>query len=69
MLVKHGSVFVRVHACRITHGVDIDDNNGSNNIGDTAENAPNFSLSDSKNIDQNNDLITDSDDADIEDNS
>ena len=47
----HGSVYVRVHACRITHAIDNDDNNASNNIGDAAENAPNLSLSDSKNID------------------
>ena len=67
ILVKHGSVYVRVHACRITHAIDNDNNNGSNNIGDTAENAPNLSLSDSKNIDQINHLVTDSDDTDIED--
>ena len=35
---------------------------------DAAENAPNLSLSDYKNIDQINYLITDSDDTDIEDN-
>ena len=51
ILVKHGSVYVRVHACRITNAIDNDDNYGRNNIGDTAENAPDFSLSDSKNID------------------
>ena len=43
ILVKQGSVYVPVHACRITHAIDNDDNNGSNNTGDTAENAPNFS--------------------------
>ena len=37
ILVKHGSVYVHVHACRITHAIDNDDNNGSNNIGDNAE--------------------------------
>ena len=37
ILVKHGSVYVHVHACRITHAIDNDDNNGSNNIGDIAE--------------------------------
>ena len=68
ILVKHGKVFVRVHACRITHAIDNDDNNGSNNIGDTAENAPNLSSSDSKNIDQINHLVTDSNDTGIEDN-
>ena len=36
------SVYVRVHACRITH-VIYDDNSGSNNVGDTAENVPNLS--------------------------
>ena len=51
ILVKHGSVYVRVHACRITNAIDNDNNNGRNDIGDTAENDPNFSLSDSKNID------------------
>ena len=35
---------------------------------DAAENAPNLSLSDYKNIDQINYLVTDSDDTDIEDN-
>ena len=60
------SVYVRVHACGITHAIDNDDNDGGNNIGDTAENAPNLSLSDSKNIDQINHLVTDSDDIDIE---
>ena len=68
ILVKHGSVYVRLHACRITHTIDTDDNNGSNNIGDTAENAPNLSLSDSKNINQSNHFVTDNDDADREDN-
>ena len=43
------------------------DNNGSNTTGDAAENAPNLSLSDSKNIDQINHLVIDSDDTDIED--
>ena len=38
------------------------------NIGDTAKNAPNLFLSDSKNIDQINHLVTDSDDTDIENN-
>ena len=65
ILVKHRSVYVRVHACRITHAIDNDDDNGSNDIGDTAENAPNFSLSDFKNVDQINHLVTDSDDTDI----
>ena len=64
-MVKHGSVYVHVHACGITHAIDNDDNNGSNNIGDAAENAPNLSLSDSKSIDQINHLVTDSDDTDI----
>ena len=67
ILVKHGSVYVHVHACRITHAIDNDDNNGSNNIGDAAENAPNLSLSDSKSIDQIHHLVNDSDDTDIED--
>ena len=39
-------------------------NNGINNV----ENAPNFSLSDLKNIDRINDCVTESDDRDIEDN-
>ena len=68
ILIKHGSVYVCVHACRITHAIDNFDNNGSNNIGHTAENAPNLSLSNSKNIDQINHLVTGSDDTDIEDN-
>ena len=67
-LVKHGSVYARVHACRITHTIDNDDNNGSNNIGDIAENAPNLSFSNSKYINQSNHLVTDSDYTDIEDN-
>ena len=67
ILVKHGSVYACVHACRISHAIDNDNNNGSNNIGHTAENAPNLYLSDSKNIDQINRLVTDSDDTDIED--
>ena len=62
------SVYVRVHACGITHAIDNDDNDGGNNLGDTAENAPNLSLNDSKNIDQINHLVTDSDDIDIEHN-
>ena len=61
-------VFVCVHACRITHAIDNYDNNGSNNIGHTAENASNLSLSNTKNIDQINHLVTGSDDTDIEDN-
>ena len=48
--------------------MDYDNNNGSNKIGDTAENAPNLPLSDFKNIDQINHLVTDSDDTDMEDN-
>ena len=42
------------------------DNN--NNNGSNVENAPNFSLSDSKNNDQINDCVTEGDDTDIEDN-
>ena len=45
ILVKHGSVYVHVHACRITHAIDNDDSNRSNNIWDTAKNATNFFLS------------------------
>ena len=69
ILVKHGSVYVQVHTCRITHAINNDNNNGSINIGDTAKNAPNLFLSDSKNIDQINHLVTASDDTDIENNS
>ena len=54
ILVKHGSVYVQVHACRITHAINNGNNNGIINIGDTAKNDPNLFLSDSKNIDQNN---------------
>ena len=68
ILAKHGSVYVHVHACRFTHAIDNDNNNRSNKIRDTAENAPNLSLSDSKNINQINHFATDSDDTDIEDN-
>ena len=46
------------------YNYDNNNNNGNNNV----ENAPNFSLSDSKNIDQINDCVTESDDTDIEDN-
>ena len=28
---------MRVHACRITHAIGDDDDNGSNNIGDTTK--------------------------------
>ena len=67
ILVEHVSAYVRVQACRITNAKDNDDNNETNNIGDTAENAPNLSLSDSKNINRSNQLVTDSDDTDTED--
>ena len=60
--------FVFVHACRITPTTDNDHNNGSNNIGDTVENGPNLSFSNSKYINQSNHLVTDSDDTDTEEN-
>ena len=43
--------YVRVHACRITHAIYNGNNNESIHIGDTVENSPNLSSSDSKNID------------------
>ena len=68
ILVKHGSVYNHVHARRVTHAIDNDDNDGSNNIGDATENASNLSLNNSKIINDSNHLVTDSDDAVIEDN-
>lgn len=50
-------VYVHVHACGITHAID--NNGGNNNVGDTAENAPNMSLND-----WGNHLITNSDGTD-----
>ena len=68
ILVKHGGVYNHVHARRVTHAIDNDDNDGSNNIGDATENASNLSWNNSKIINDSNHLVTDSDDAVIEDN-
>ena len=68
ILVKHRSVYNHVHARRVTHAIDNDDNDGSNNIGDATENASNLSLNNSKIINDSHHLVIDSDDAVIEDN-
>lgn len=48
--------------------MDKNDYDSSIKVGDTVEKVPNLSLINSKNINQSDHVVTDSDDADTEDN-